>query len=266
MIINFLAVANASLPCTGTLLIISAVARRLHVSKLFVGQVLLDDTQAKHARDVLRLCEGASVEVFDDRGASATGTLIFPNGRNAAVKVERVVDPPVRQGPRIIVASAVPKGERADWMVEKLSELGAFAFIPLATERSVVLPAGKSKHERWKRIATESAKQSKRTGVMRIDELTPVAELLGRQLEGIVLTTAPDVPSFAVAPMLNSENLHLFIGPEGGWTDSELESFKAAGIQPARLADTILRIETAAIAATAIAISFGAAAKQHQSP
>ena len=221
-----------------------------------MGHVPLDPVQARHAREVLRLSEGTTVEVFDDSGASALGQLIFPNGRDVAVKVERIIEPPTSSGLRLVVASAVPRGERADWMVEKLSELGVFALIPLTTQRSIVHPTGKSKYERWKRIATESAKQSKRPGVMRIDELTSVGELLTQQVKGIVLSTAPDSRPFALAlPASKSHDLHLFIGPEGGWTHPELAAFQAAGIEAARLTNTVLRVETAAIVAAAVVIA-----------
>src|SRR5687767_15989799 len=98
-------------------------------------------------------------------------------GRTASVRVGSVDE----AGPRGLdwtIAAAVPKGDRADWMVEKLSELGVEEFIPLASARSVVLPEGRNKRERWVRIATEAAKQSRRGGVMRVGELTPVAEAL----------------------------------------------------------------------------------------
>lgn len=234
--------------------IIPAVPRRLHVSRLFVGLVPLDQIQARHARDVLRLAEGTEVEVFDDAGTTAVGTLVYSAAANIAVNVERVSQPQATPAIRLIVASAVPKGERADWMVEKLSELGVAAFIPLATERSVVLPTGTSKHDRWTRIATESAKQSKRPGVMRIEKLTPIHELLLRNVNGIVLSTAPEArPIVQAITAISPGEFHLFIGPEGGWTEAELQAFDTAKITPARLTATTLRTETAALAAVAVA-------------
>ena len=166
-------------------LIIVRVARRVHVPAVRPGELLLDASQAHHARAVLRLGDGATVEVFDDAGNVASGTLAFDGARGAIVRVERIdlsaAEAAAAEGLRWSVAAAVPKGERADWMVEKLSELGCAAFIPLAAARSVVLPEGRSnKRDRWARIAAESAKQSRRRGVMRIAELTPLTELLAR--------------------------------------------------------------------------------------
>lgn len=235
-------------------LIIAPVPRRLHTPKLFVGDVPLDATQARHAREVLRLEEGAQVEVFDDEGAVAAGILRFVGPRDAVVRVEQIL-PAAVSGTRIVVAAAVPKGERADWMVEKLSELGVHAFIPLAAQRSVVLPEGKGKRDRWTRIATESAKQSRRAGVMRIEDLSSVSNVLETHPRAIALSTGA-----AAAPLAHlvharhaDPELTLLIGPEGGWTPLEIETFTASGVAQAQLTQTILRVETAAITAAAVA-------------
>ena len=204
---------------------------------------------------MLRLADGTTVEVFDDRGASAVGRLILSNDRHALVEVEQINEPQPGAQAQITVASAVPKGERAEWMVEKLSELGVAAFVPLAAERSVVLPEGKGKRERWIRIATESAKQSRRAGVMRIDSLTRLTDLLAGNPHGFVLSTEPGASSIIQTRDRGAAGERvLFIGPEGGWTAAEMDAFRTAQIQPVRLTDTVLRIETAAIAAAAVVL------------
>ncbi|HWE03814.1 MAG TPA: RsmE family RNA methyltransferase [Tepidisphaeraceae bacterium] len=235
--------------------------RRFHVPVLRPGELPLDPAQAHHARDVLRLGIGAEVELFDDAGASAAGVISYYGDGAVSVRVSSVDAPVSARGLQWSVAAAVPKGDRADWMVEKLSELGASAFIPVAAARSVVLPEGRGKRERWMRIATESAKQSRRAGVMRIDPLTQlesaiasVAALRDEGARGWVCTT--EIPGVSAADAVDSargsESLTLFIGPEGGWSGDELDAFGAGAILPVRLGENILRIETAAIAAAAI--------------
>lgn len=220
---------------------------------MFVGDVPLEAGQAWHAREALRLSEGAVVEVFDDGGAVASGELVFDGGRGVAVRVGRVEEAGAGSV-RIVVAAAVPKGERADWMVEKLSELGVSRFVPLAAERSVVLPEGKGKHDRWVRIAIESAKQCRRAGVMGIEALTKVDALLADCRGALVLSTAPEAVGFTDAiATAGAEPIVLVIGPEGGWTARELSAFDAAGARQVRLTHTVLRIETAAVAAAAVA-------------
>jgi 16S rRNA (uracil1498-N3)-methyltransferase len=228
----------------------------VHVSQLRPGVVALPEGEARHIRDVLRMRAGDVIEAFDDAGAVAQAQLVTVGPRGVEVSIGDVASAPVTSI-ELIVASAVPKGDRADWMIEKLSELGVSRFVPLQTERSVVLPQGRNKAERWTRIATESAKQSRRAGVMRIEPLTTVDDALkvvGDSF-GIVLsvdgTPVPIVESLQSAIRDPQSTIALFIGPEGGWTPQELGRFAAAGLTAARLTATILRVETAAVAAAA---------------
>jgi 16S rRNA (uracil1498-N3)-methyltransferase len=244
------------------LLIIPGVLRRVHVPILSVGRVTLDESQARHAVDVLRLATGTTVEVFDDAGRVATGELIIDDDEDVFVKVKQIEDRRGSEGSTRFewtIAAAVPKGERADWMIEKLSELGTTAFIPLAAARSVVLPEGRNKRERWARIATESAKQSRRTGVMRVGELTGVDALLesiakSSDAAGWYFSTADAAPVSEATGALPAgvRSIVALIGPEGGWTPDELTRFAAAGLTAVVLTDTVLRVETAAVAAAAV--------------
>jgi 16S rRNA (uracil1498-N3)-methyltransferase len=224
------------------------VPRRLHVPLISVGKLTLDHGQSRHARDVLRLSDGDAVELFDDAGASADARIAGGNGDRVIVDVATIRHSKIAHG-GLTVASAVPKGERADWMVEKLSEIGVDCFIPLATERSVVLPKGKSKHERWERLAIESAKQSRRAGVMKINQLTAVENIAAPG--ALFLTTEPEAQSI-LEIKTSTHRITLLIGPEGGWSANELKRFREAGLTGVKLTATILRIETAAICAAAV--------------
>src|SRR5207249_4229873 len=133
------------------------------------------------------------VEVFDNRGASALAKITRCDARDVIVQIDEVLSP-ANRSIDLIIASAVPKGERADWMIEKLSELGVTRFIPLLAERSVVEP-GKNKLERWRRIAMESAKQSRRSGIMQIDALSAVILAVQK------LTPSPGTPGEGVTPL-----------------------------------------------------------------
>jgi 16S rRNA (uracil1498-N3)-methyltransferase len=160
----------------------------------------------------------------------------------------------------VIIASAVPKGDRADWMIEKLSELGVSRFIPLATARSVVHPKGAGKLDRWRRIATESAKQSRRAGVLQIEPLTAL-DRFTESLESpaVFLSTDPKAPPILSCSsfILHPSSLCLLIGPEGGWTDDEMAAFARRNLTAAKLTETILRVETAAVVAAAIVMLAG---------
>jgi 16S rRNA (uracil1498-N3)-methyltransferase len=274
--------------------------RRILVPKAIVGRIDLAGPQAHHLRDVLRLTAGAIVEVFDDSGTWGRGRIVSVTPVGVSVEVDEIARA-VANGPRLTIAAAVPKGARADWMIEKLSELGVDALVPLSTRRSVALPRGSVKHDRWRRLAAESAEQSARTGVMRIESLTELSILLERAKaagsalwrlsldeEAVsilqLITPSPGTPGegWGEGLLRNATQdphpdplpeyrergkeappsrmglawlpgvLTVFVGPEGGWSPEEVEAFRAAGSMPVRLTRTILRVETAAVAAAAI--------------
>jgi 16S rRNA (uracil1498-N3)-methyltransferase len=225
------------------------VLRRVHVSTIHPGNNPLADSQAHHLRDVLRLDQGATIQLFDDTGLTATAVIkkISPN----AVVVHVTQIDQQESTLSLTMAVAVPKGERADWMVEKLSELGVFRFVPLITDRGVVKPGGANKLDRWKRLAVESAKQSRRPGVMEIAPLQTLQYALNIAASSWYCSTATDSTPIADAS-LAPKNLWLFVGPEGGWSPQEIEKFQQAKSTPIALTQTILRVETAAIAAAAV--------------
>ena len=199
------------------------------------------------------------MEVFDDAGQIASAMIESIDAKEIMLRVESMMQGLVKQR-SLIVAAAVPKGDRADWMVEKLSELGVDRFIPLAAQRSVVLPAGKNKIERWTRLAVESAKQSRRVGVMQIAELTAMSDAIASVTgAGWYLSTRADASPIhqAMEQAEKPPTLTLFIGPEGGWTDEEIAEFDKAKLIGVGLTKTILRIETAAIAAAAVIMCNG---------
>lgn len=230
---------------------------RVRVRHLSIGENILPPDQAHHVRDVLRLRPPQGVELFTDDGFSAAATLAEVRPEAVVAVVESITPPPGDQAP-LRVAAAVPKGNRADWMVEKLSEVGVGRFIPLATERAVSLPEGRNKLERWRRLAIESAKQCRRVGVMAVDPLTKLSEAIAAARSagiGRHLSTDPDAPPLAMQlpGMEPGAALTLFIGPEGDWTGGEVEAMNEAGLTGAGLTTTILRTETAAVVAAAVA-------------
>jgi 16S rRNA (uracil1498-N3)-methyltransferase len=153
---------------------------------------------------------------------------------------------------------AVIKFDRMEWAIEKCTELGVCRFIPLVAARSDThLASASSKRvERWRRIAREASEQSRRIAPPEIENPLGLNEIIGLSQCGIWLSE-----SDKTNPLMNllrtrfkDENeLFLAIGPEGGWTEGEQELFKESGWSSASLGATILRTETAAIAATAIA-------------
>ncbi|MBC7782532.1 MAG: 16S rRNA (uracil(1498)-N(3))-methyltransferase [Burkholderiales bacterium] len=226
--------------------------RRLFCESLNPGRIVLGESQSHHARSVLRLVIGDEVELFDPSGRTARA-VIDQLEPAVALRVEFVADAPAV--PDICIASAVPKGDRADWLVEKLGEIGIARWVPLKTARSVVHPQGESKFDRWHRIATEAARQSRRVGVMEIAPLTDLSVFLTTvdPTQASVLSTNPR--SIPFTQFLNTKHQTpntLLIGPEGGWSDNEVSTMHARGLTGVSLGRTILRVETAAVVAAGI--------------
>jgi 16S rRNA (uracil1498-N3)-methyltransferase len=210
---------------------------RMFVPTLAPGVVTLPTEENRHVRRVLRLGTGDAIRLFDADGYEADGTLTSDNAT-----VGEVIR---RERPhRVTVAAAVPKGERADWLVEKLGELGVVRWVPLRTEHGGVEPGG-GKIDRWRRRAIEAAKQADTPGVMRVDEPTPVRAALA-EAAGRAIVLLPD----AAESLTPDPDAWLFVGPEGGWSAAELAAF--ADVRRARLGESVLRIETAAVVAAAI--------------
>lgn len=218
---------------------------------LTLGTHELGESEAHHARNVLRMNVGEAVEAFDGRGLCGTGTLQRVDKKQVVVQIEALQATPLVE-PKIILATAVPKGERMDWLVEKATELGVSRLIPLKTTRSSVDPRD-SKLDRLRLQVVAACKQSRRNDLMEIAAVTSWADFLssipqttpfyvaqpgGRNLSLNRVETA-DLPAGIV----------IAIGPEGGWTDEELATASHLGAQPISLGPYILRIETAALAA-----------------
>lgn len=166
----------------------------------------------------------------------------------------------------VTLVMAVYKFDRMEWAIEKATELGVAAIIPVVARRSEkhLAQAAAKRVERWRRIAHEAAQQSRRSDVPAIHDPAPLAEhiksassaarfVLAEQEREITLRAALD-------EMQSSEDgaeqaLELAIGPEGGWAPEEAALFDANGWRAVSLGPRILRAETAAIAALAVAAS-----------
>lgn len=252
---------NHFLPDARCGLIIAPVSRRIFAPNLHTGPLHLSEAEAHHVRNVLRLAAGATVELFDAAGRIAGATVSTCDRNGVMVNVGEIAQSPPTIA--IEIACALPKGERAEWLIEKLSEIGTTRFIPLVTERTVVVPKGDGKLERFRRIAVEAAKQSQRVGVMLIEGPTSLGAVLTAGFSGAryTLSTQGDArPLIEQVGRSPAQPVQLLIGPEGGWSQRELDAAQAAGLTTVSLTTTILRVETAAVAAAAIVAATHASA------
>lgn len=213
--------------------------------------VILEGAEAHHLVRVLRASVGKSIELFDGQGTLAAGTIQTVGKHDARLLVtDRSFTP---APPPCILAAAVPKGERFDWLVEKATELGVTTLIPLRTERGVVDPRD-SKLDRLRQVVIEACKQSRRPWLMTITPPCDWPTLLnGLPPERTVIIADPSgtpwLPGTSAGKHSRAEIAPtvLAVGPEGGWTAAELDRARSAGAEIVTLGDTILRIETAAV-------------------
>jgi 16S rRNA (uracil1498-N3)-methyltransferase len=207
----------------------------------------LEGDEARHLSRVLRLGAGATVEVFDGRG-HATLAEVLAAGKDV-VELRRIGQAlPDRALPiSITLATAVPKGDRFDWLVEKATELGVARLIPLRTERSVVDP-GRSKLERLRRAVVEASKQCGRNRLMEIGAPVEWTEFLRDEPLNPRLIAHPGGLRFAGWPVPSpATTVVLAVGPEGGFSKDEVASAVDAGWCVVGLGSTLLRVETACL-------------------
>lgn len=205
------------------------------------GRIALDEPTEHHLRRVVRLRDGESVGVTDGEGGWCLGRARLDEGV-LSVEPAGPVTVEVRQA-EIRIASAMPKGDRLDWLVQKVTELGADRLTLLHAERSVVRwKDGKADHQRARlqRIADEACRQSRRVWRLHVDGPVSAASVLGDFLVAEPGGRRPVAGDVAIA-----------IGPEGGWSPEELEC--AAG--SVSLGGNILRTETASVAAATLCVA-----------
>jgi 16S rRNA (uracil1498-N3)-methyltransferase len=192
---------------------------------------------------------GESVELFDGRGSSHRAEVLAL-GRD---RVELSIVGPSESSHvvrfSLTLATAVPKGERFDWLVEKATELGVSRLIPLVTERSVVDPRS-AKLDRLRRLIVEAAKQCRRDRLMELDPPTAWDSLVrcagGPSMKFVAHPGGRRIASLGLRP--GADSAILAIGPEGGFATVEVDRAIEAGWQAVGLGPTILRVETAALA------------------
>lgn len=208
------------------------------------AEVELPPGEARHAVRSRRLRAGDEVTLFDGRGKSCRAEIVKVDGARVAVRLGPTdIDSANRT---IVIAAALPKGKRLAWMIQKLAELGVSEFLPVAFRRSVVRWSA-SRAAKMEKISIEAAKQSDRSELMTLGaEVTP-EELAG--FSGRTFVAVPGADQTLAEASGTGVFARVVIGPEGGFAPGELESLCAT---PVSLGRTVLRVETAAIAAAAI--------------
>jgi 16S rRNA (uracil1498-N3)-methyltransferase len=229
--------------------------RRFFVDRIAGDHAALHGQDAHHLARVLRAEPGQRYEITDG-AALCLAEIVEATPREVIFRVVETLDAAAPLPPIVLVAALI-KFDRFEWMIEKVTELGVKAVIPVDAARSEdgLLKAAAKRVDRWRKIARESSQQSRRVRVPEIRDAIRLSEALrGPFSLKIRLEENPGAP-----PLLESaqawdrrSDLAIAIGPEGGWTDEERATMESLGWQPASLGATVLRAETAAIAAAAV--------------
>lgn len=216
------------------------------------GAVSLPDVESHHATSVMRVRVGEAVVLFDGCGFEAAATVESVSRRDVSCLAGPPTFRPRQNANPVVMAVAMPKGDRARELVERLTELGVDFLVPLECERSP-WAISEAAVQKWRRVMVEACKQCGRNRLMKIGSPTPFAEYFAQPLESgevgwfahpggatISCRTDPETGSPAIG-------YRVAVGPEGGFTDREAAMATAAGWTSVGLGDRIYRIETAAV-------------------
>jgi 16S rRNA (uracil1498-N3)-methyltransferase len=254
--------------------------RRWIADEVTGNSAALIGDHATHLARVLRaeigqefdIATGAEVRLGTITSISAD-RVEFALGTELGTKKEPATNPTplkstaLKSIPQITLALAIFKFDRMEWAIEKCTEIGIARIIPVIARRSNahLATAAVKRHERWRRIVRQAAEQSRRSAPPEIAVPVKLEDLAGGGVGPDVLTRVVLAESLAeseegtrLREILQSRSskgeVALAVGPEGGWADEELAWFREQGWAAASLGDTILRAETAAIVATALAL------------
>jgi len=224
-----------------------------------LDQLVLDEEETHHATDVLRMKVGDRAVVFNGQGVSAE--VEFAAVSKRAIELKRLTVSQSAPLPcRITLGQAIPKGKNMDLIVQKATELGAAAVVPLLTEHTVVqvdVREGEKKREKWQAVAVEASKQCGQNWLPNVPAPQSLADLLKSAPAFDLLLVASLQPGslhpkavladYRNAKEANPASVLVLIGPEGDFTPAEIALALEAGCRPITLGPIVLRTETAAL-------------------
>ena len=235
---------------------------RLHVDpeRMATGAVVIADEDHRYLTRVLRLGVGDALILFDGAGREADAEIVRvgPRATEARVIARRTIARP--SGPQITLVQALARGEKLDLVVQKATELGVHRLIPVTTERAVLTldhMRSTSRRLRWQKIAREASRQCGRADLPEIEPVTSLAvALAAAPRDALKLLFWEGARASKLRDALPAEpptaGVVLVVGPEGGFSDGEVERARDAGFAVVGLGPRILRTETAALVALAV--------------
>lgn len=231
------------------------------------NMVLIDKEQSHHILKVLRLKSGDQVELFDGQGHVFSGILSRQENGGVLAEIQNKVYHTNEPAVRVVLAQGIARGEKMDYLIQKAVEIGVSAIVPFVSERTVVvLDQNKSqrKNDRWKKIAREACKQSKRNIIPEISPVILWPQLLTSLQDKRAVILYEEEENIRLREILagykddlKTRSITIIVGPEGGFTPDEIQMAKDRNISVAGLGSRILRTETAGLAAASIILYEG---------
>jgi 16S rRNA (uracil1498-N3)-methyltransferase len=214
----------------------------------------LDTRVAQHVR-VLRLREGEAVTLFDGSGGEVPATLEKIDKREVIVATAMHAAVERESDRNVTLYAALIANDRMDWMIQKATELGVAAIQPMYTERSQRIPGDVDKRvEHWRGVAIAACEQCGRNRIPEIHGPVVLTTVLS-SLDGQSTILLDAGGGTAASSINNADSVSIFVGPEGGFAPAELELLRKRCDHKLRIGRTVLRAETAAIAALASLVS-----------
>lgn len=214
-------------------------------------RVVLTGDERHHLR-VRRVRQGDTIELLDDHGRVFRGEVTSLTAERAEVAIrERITDG--HESPLdLTLAVAALKGDKLDLVIEKAVELGVTRVVVFSSDRSLGHPSP-ARLQRWQRIAVSAAKQCGRSRVPAIEGPEPIQSVASRSADVRVVCWEGHPTNAPAPPPIHASSVLVIVGPEGGFTHEEIEALRLTGVQSISLGPRILRGETAAIVAVALA-------------
>ncbi len=220
---------------------------------------VVDNEQFHYLANVRRFNIGDIINIFDGLGNSFVAKIEKIEKKQMSGKI---ISSKTFQLPnkKISLYTAIPKGERFDWLIEKASEIGVFKIVPVIYERSIVKDFSENKMERYRKISMAASSQSWRADIMQIENPVKFLEILDILKEqekslNILPYESEEENNIISLKTSNIKNINIFIGPEGGFDNKEVEIAMNNNFKIVTLGENILRTETAALVSSSIVMA-----------
>ena len=218
---------------------------------------IVEDEQFHYLSTVRRFSVGNEINIFDGLGNSykARIDVVGKKQIKGTILSSKTLILPNK---KVSLYTAIPKGERFDWLIEKASEIGISRIVPTIYTRSVIKELSTNKIERYKKISISASSQSWRADIMPIEtpkKFSEIVETLNQKNTLNILPYESEEKDTIYKIVENNKDINIFIGPEGGFDNMEINLALKNNFKIVTLGKNILRVETAGIVASSVVLT-----------